>query len=275
MDNETQASQEEVGQTEPVAEQEVESPMPSDEIAEPEEEGQLPEEVSDRTRKEFEKLKGSNKELAEKLKKYESETALNNVFDDLFAPKATRPQVDTSHLSEKQVENIAVRYIDDEGNVNVELLNRTLVEANERAKRAEMEAMRTRESVQKDREQRELQEAYKEHPWLDPKHPSFDRTAFELVRDRIVRNMIEGNKPPLVDVARQVAEVYKPIDVSTAREQAVNDFKETQAKKAQATSVQQGKGQPRQSTSLSDLRERTVRGDTNAIDERLAALTSD
>lgn len=278
MDKEIQSDVQEdiVGQPEPLGDNQ-ESPMPSEDekSAENLEEGQLPEEVSERTRKEFEKLKNANKELSEKLKKTESEGVLNNVYENLFTPtpKAV-PQQSVTHLSEAQVDNIAMRFVDDEGNVNIDALNRALTDANERAKRAEQEALKARESVAKDREQREVQEAHAKFPWLNPKDPSFDRQAFELVRDRLVRSMIEGTQKPLVEIAAQVMEVYKPIDVSQAKEQAVQEFKDTQTKKAQASSVSQGKGMPRESTDYSELRTRTMLGDESAIAERLRAITS-
>ena len=278
MDKEIQSDVQEdiVGQPEPLGDNQ-ESPMPSEDekSAENLEEGQLPEEVSERTRKEFEKLKNANKELSEKLKKTESEGVLNNVYENLFTPtpKAV-PQQSVTHLSEAQVDNIAMRFVDDEGNVNIDALNRALTDANERAKRAEQEALKARESVAKDREQREVQEAHAKFPWLNPKDPSFDRQAFELVRDRLVRSMIEGTQKPLVEIAAQVMEVYKPIDVSQAKEQAVQEFKGTQTKKAQASSVSQGKGMPRESTDYSELRTRTMLGDESAIAERLRAITS-
>jgi hypothetical protein len=184
------------------------------------------------------------------------------------------PQKSLSHLNEAQVDNIATKFIDDDGNVDINALNQTLIQANERAKRAEQQAQQARQSVMQDREQREVAEAHAKHPWLDPKSPTFDRKGFELVRDRIVRNMVEGSHKPLVNIAEEVMEVYKPATDESVKEQAVKEFKDSQVKKAQASSVQQGKGQPREYSPLSDLKDRTLRGDLQAIEERISNATS-
>lgn len=272
-------TQEDVGgQQEELGENQDEAMPTSDEKStEVQEESALPDEVTERTRKEFEKLKSSNKELSEKLRKFEGEETLGNVFDSLFTPKQRSqvPQQNFSHLNEGQVDNIATKFVDEDGTVDINALNQALVEANERAKRAELSALRARQSIMQDREQREVTEAHAKYPWLDPKSPTFDRKGFELVRDRIVRNMVEGEQKPLVAIAEEVMEVYKPIDEDKAKEQAVQDFKTSQSKKAQASSVQQGKGQPRDINPLSDLRERTFLGDKNAIEERINAATSE
>jgi hypothetical protein len=269
--------QEDVGGQQEAPEENQDEEMPTSEQTSTEEgeEGALPNEVSERTRKEFEKLKGTNKELSEKLRKYEGEETLGNVFDSLFTPQQKKqvPQQNLSHLNEVQVDNIATKFVDDDGTVDINALNQALVQANERAKQAEQQARLARQSVMQDREQREVAEAHAKHPWLDPKNPNFDRKGFELVRDRIVRNMVEGKHKPLVSIAEEVMEVYKPSDQSTA-EKAVKDYKDSQVKKAQASSVQSGRGQPRETNPLSDLRERTSRGDISAIEERIKALTS-
>lgn len=276
MNDQTTAPEMEQGQIEePVEEKQVEQMPGSDQQPTEAEEGQLPDEVTERTRKQFEKLTETNKKLAEENAKLKGQGELSSVFDSLFTPKPKAvPPESMSHLNGAQVDSIATKFVDDEGNVNIDALNRALFEANERAKRAEQEALRARQSVMQDKEQREVAEAHAKYPWLDPKSPSFDRQAFELVRDRLVRNMIEGTHRPLVSIAEQVMEVYKPTDVSKAKEQAVQDFKDTQVKKAQASTVQSGRGQPRQENDYSELRERSIRGDITALEERLKAVTS-
>ena len=270
--------QEDVGGQQESPEENLDEAMPtSDEKSTEEpEEGALPDEVTERTRKEFEKLKNSNKELSEELRKFKGEESLGNVFDSLFTPKQKSevPQQNLSHLNEVQVDNIATKFVDDDGTVDINALNQALVQANERAKRAEQQALQARQSIMQDREQREVAEAHAKYPWLDPKNPDFDRKGFELVRDRIVRNMVEGSHRPLVSIAEEVMEVYKPTDPS-ASEKAVKEYKESQSKKAQASNVQVGRGQPRENNPLSDLRERTTRGDLSAIEERIQAVTSE
>jgi len=135
-----------------------------------------------------------------------------------------------------------------------------------------MEAKQTRELIRQQDEKRQTKEAHEKFPWLDPKNTDhFDPVAFELTRDRILRNMVDGKEQSLVEVASDIAKFYTPSAKPEAlREQAVNEYKEKQVTKAQASAVQLGKGQPRQETvGMDELRQRTRMGDADALDERL------
>jgi hypothetical protein len=248
------------------------------------EDGDLPEEVSDRTKEQFEKLKKTNQELADKLKKYERSEYGDSVFDYLNGrvqspqeqqvqrPKAT----EYSNLNQRQVDNIVDQFISDDGTVNIAAMNKALGDANKMADQANKRATAAVQKLQQIEEKRQVAEAHQKYPWLNPQSDTFDPQGYELVRDRILRNMVTGKDQSVAEVAADVSKIYKPsVDLVAEQKKAVDDFKQSQAKKATAGAVSPNKGQPRQTASYSDLREKTLQGDTAALDERLSKVTGD
>ena len=221
---------------------------------EPQVEESLPEDVADRTRKEFEKLKESNRKLKSELDAVRG--SQNDITD--YIP---------SHLTSRQAEEIQTDFIDQEGYVDVNALNRALKEANDRAKRAENMAL----TQEKERQNRMVQQAHEKHPYLDPKSEAHDREFYTLVRDRMVRYFSEGVERPLVEVADEIARFYKPSvtpeKVEAEKQQAVDDYKKSQTTRA---TVNTTPSQPREpATDLDDLRARTRSGDQQALWKRI------
>lgn len=232
--------------------------------------GELPEEVKDRTKEQFEKLKATNQSLAEKLRRYEQSADQESVYDSF---RGEMPQYE--NLNKSQVDNIAQQFVDQYGNVDINALNGALVNANKVAQEAALEARRAREDARRAEEDRQVREAHAQYPWLDPRSDEFDPQGYELVKDRVLRGMYEGKKKSLTDIAAEVTKVYKAgHSPEKVREEAVSEFKESQIKKAQVSNVTRGTGQNREETPLSDLRERTKSGDERALDQRLSRLTS-
>lgn len=245
--------------------------------------GELPEEVSERTREQFEKLRQANNELAEKLRRLENSEYGESVFDYFQSNQVQGKKADTSvataadyqHLNQRQVDNIVNNFVADDGTVDIQALNQALVNANKKAEQAVARSQAAVDRLRRSEEKRQVAEAHAKHPWLDPRSPDFDSEGYNLVRDRIVRNMWEGKEQSLAEVADSVTKFYKPrIDVSAEKKKAVEEYKETQAKKAQAGSVSASRAAPRDDASLDDLRKRTLAGDKSALDARLEALTS-
>jgi len=235
---------------------------------------QLPEDASDRTKKNFDKIREENRKLKEQLAEYGS-----SVFDS-FRPQqgADQPQVDTNaygNLNQQQVDSITSRFVDDEGNVDINGLNQELSTSNQRAAKAEERAARVEDRLERFEESQQVREAHAVHPWLDPKSPNFDSVQFELVRDRILRvKYYEGQPISLLEAADQVAKAQggtSPVNLDKISEEAVTKYKQSQEKRQQGP-IETGRGEPRQTTDLSELRERTRQGDDNALTERMRGI---
>jgi hypothetical protein len=267
MDNQEEVLETSGQEISPVEEQpEVE--MPTTEQQPIETEGELPTEVSERTKLEFEKLKSHNKELAEKLKQVQTKDYGKNVFEAVYGQPAQR-QVPQS------VSPTLPNFVDENGYVDTEALKKSLYESNAMSQQAIAEAKKAQEIARQQEERRQIKEAHEKFPWLNPSNQGqFDQTSFELVRDRLVRNMWEGKEQTLAEVAEEVSKFHTPaVQPEGIKEQAVAEYKEKQAIKAQASAVQAGKGQPREERgNLEELRERTLHGDSAALDERLANI---
>jgi hypothetical protein len=254
------------GQSNPVEEQPA--PMPSEN--KPTQESEASESQSERTRIQVEKLKKHNQELLEENNKLKSVNPVSNVFESVYGRPTPQGQVapPATPLQGKDVPN----FVTADGYVDVEAQSRFLNELNQRTQHAEQEARLTRDTVRRQEERRQVEEAHAKHPWLNPSNTDqFDPQAFELVRDRLVRNMWEGKEQSLSEVAQEVSRFHTPsVKPEEIKEQAVAEFKEKQAVKANVSAVQSGKGQPREEhTRNSELRERTLHGDDSALDERL------
>lgn len=242
-------------------------PVPSSQ--QPAEETQdLPEDASQRTREQFEKLTKKNQELAQKLEKFEqskSQEPPKSVFDDL------RPsQQDYSHLDQQQVDQISSDFVDENGYVDVQRLNKALSEANRRAQEAIQMAQQAQQRAQKFEETEQQRRAFSKHPRLDPSSDQFDRRFHEAVRNEVIGQMMSGSgSVDLIGAADKVAEFMGASEkVSKAKEEAVQQYKQTAAQKKQA----QVQASP--SANYADSQEVTRRmqkGDRDAFAERLKA----
>lgn len=277
-------------------EQKLPSPMPSENQttdaspAEPkqgqaegkgEDDLMLPENASERTREQFEKLKARLKEKEEALAKASTtpkpEPEFDSVLDEFRLPPNVQqtmpPVVETPNVSQQQVADIQRRFIDAEGNVDINGLNNALLQAEANAKKAEQMAYKTQEQLAKIEETRQVKEAHQAHPEIDPRSDKFDKKLYGLVRDRLLRNMYQGKNISLVDT---VAEVKTDIGVQVkpdeVAQKAVSEYKEKQERRNQGP-FEPGRGAGRDTASdAEDLRSRTMRGDSSAVAERLKKL---
>lgn len=243
----------------------------------------LPEEVSERTRREFDKLKARLKDAESKLQPPPQNFSETSVFDIFhpeagYQPQGQQPQVDASqfgNLNQGQVENITQQFIDSEGNVDINGLNQALRDANLRAQEATRLARETNEKLARFEETQQVREAHSVFPQLDPlKKDSFDPNFYELVRDRLVRNWSEGKKATLLETANEIARVYTPpqpqVNEAQIREQAVEDYKRSLENRNQGP-IESGVGAVREQADADyqELRVKTRAGDDAALDERL------
>ncbi len=250
-----------------VPEEKPTEPMPSSdkpaETPEPKEPA-LPDGASERTKEEFEKLKEHNRELAAKLAAYETQEPKVSVIDSLRPPPGPSAPVSP----QPQGSNIPPGFVDTEGNVDIALLNRTLAEANERARRAEAEARRSREDISRFEENRTTQEVHKAYPQVDPNSKTFDPRFYELVRNEMIGQLMKGQQD-FMEACKKVSDLYQPADTGKAKEEAVKEYKDTEAKKEQINAT--GGGGKGKAGPDPELVSKTHKGDRNALYERLQA----
>lgn len=229
--------------------------MPSSEQPTEGTESSLPEGVSERTKQEFDKLLAKNKELAERLATKERQET-PSVLD------ALRPQQPIGNSSAQ--EDINQLVTDEAGYVDVTLLNKTLTDAQERARRAEDEARIARERVERFEEDVQLRSTYAKYPQLDPNNSAFDETFWKVVKNELTGQMMEGRKD-LLAAADAVSQYYRTTPATTQAEQ------ETLAQREQASTIPTGAGTGVSPIVENDFIEGTRRGDSLSIGQRLKA----
>jgi len=215
----------------------------------------LPENAAERTRKEFENLLASNKELKAKLKELE-----------------TKKQVDVKPESFDFSSNISDDmgdYVDEEGNVLIDKLNKDL-------KSLKMSALEAKALAEDAKNTIEVEKAVTKHPYLDPANEDYDPQFVELVKDRLARLQLEGRNASLSMAADEVLRVYKPMNATLKeREDAVSEYKKTQVAKAQVGNVNTGRNIRVDMTSEDLKRKLYSYSDTDrsfAIQERLKKI---
>lgn len=237
----------------------------------------LPEEASERTKQQFDKLK---QRLAAAEAKAKPPQEYGESVYDTFRSPAQPVQVEAKgldNLTPQQTENIVQKFVDANGNVDVEGLNRALVEANRAAAQAVQEARMSRQELARFEETQQVRELHAKHPEVDPKSKEFDPELFKLLKDRILREkFFEGKQVDPVAIVRELKSTYKAADVAKAKQDAVDEYKQTQERRTQGP-VEVGKGESRSTIdNLQELRQKSrterISGNTPSIDARLRSL---
>ena len=216
----------------------------------------LPEDVSERTRQEFDKLKAHNKELAAKLSLAETETRQASVFDSLRPV----PQQPMASLNQQKVGDIYSKLADENGYVDENVLSQALREANERASRAEATATQTRDAFRQLEEREQVRVTHGQFPQLDPNSDEYDTRFFELTRNEMVGQMMRGEQDYL-KAAKKVNMIMSPQTESKKPDQ--------KAKIEQINSETRPQG--KQYSPDASLVSRVQRGEKGALAELLAA----
>lgn len=236
-------------------------------------EGELPEEASERTRKEFEKLKAHNKELQEKLKQQTPEKP--SIMEEMY-PRETQtpPRIDASQfpgLTQQQVNQVQeeLTYVGEDGYkyIDPNKLQRSLKEADERARRAEEATKQVSEQIRRYEETQQVKEAYKDFPELNPNSESFDPNFYELVKGELLNQTITRGQRDLVKASRTIKERLSSYSQGSQKQEKQ---KEEQVKKEQINAT--GFSQSRTSHTASgfdDLVAGTRYGKPGALAERL------
>lgn len=246
-----------------------ESPMPSEEQKTPEtpevqqevpqkeasvetkSEDGLPEEASERTKKEFDKLQ---KQLRDERTRREM---LESKFQSMQPKKTELPPVydrETGLLDERALSE----------------RDRLILEAQERATRAEAAISNYEANL-------ESKEMFTAHPELDPNGKQFDEDFSHQVAAIKLHSMVEpslyGNKQLSGKEAADFLKTKSSKSLEAVKQQASKDAIEQLTPKEQAALEATGSsGRRTQVSNLDDLRLRSRKGDSDAIIERLKNL---
>lgn len=237
---------------------------PQGEVTASEETQDLPEDTSERTREQFNKLKESNQQLKQRLDQLESQGKkdLDNVYESL------RPKGDTGNVNDQDKVDYLESLVKD-GYVDEHVLKDTLKELKKEASEAQQRARRAEARAQEIEENSQVREANKLYPQLDPKSKSFDPQFYRLVRNELVGQMIEGKKD-LLAAAQSVSSVYKPnVEEAEKKEAKQQDF-EKKEEQIQSQDVSSGaRGERFSNAEADELVRATMRNEKGALAERL------
>lgn len=236
-----------------------------------EDEGQLPDEAKERTKREFEKLKEHNKQLAEENKRLKGSSQPIPSVLDFLAPQVPQPmqqfvpQVQPQHQPQYQPQP-EPQLVDDQGYVNTDVLKKELAEAKqarleaEEAKRRALEAESRVSRFEQDAQTKRLYEAY---PELDPLNEGFDQEAYNLVKNELTAQIVNTGSRDALSAAEKMSKYFRK--APPANNQVLEQ-------RRQATAVT-GTTQRPPSTDFEDLKLRS-RHDPDALFERLQRINS-
>lgn len=230
---------------------------------------QLPDEVKERTRLEFEKLKSRNKELSEelnRLKQQEKRSAL-----DAFAPTGYPAQVQQTY-DESLVEPIPEITPDEDGYIDVSAINNTTRAINEKLKRLEEEARLARQKAElaenkiaKYEHTDKSQKVYAKYPHLDPTSEVFDEKFSDLVRKELLDQMVNYGKEDYLEAAERVRKDYYDPSIKIPTQTEITR-QENVEKREQINALTQAS---KPTTDLESLVRASRLGDKKALYERL------
>lgn len=230
---------------------------------------QLPDEVKERTRNEFEKLKSRNKELSEelnRLKQQEKRSAL-----DAFAPTGYQSAVQPSY-DEALTEPIPEITPDEDGYVDVSAINKTTQAINQKLKRLEEEARLARQKAElaenkiaKYEHTDKSQRVYAKYPHLDPTSEVFDEKFSDLVRKELLDQMVNHGKEDYLEAAERVRRDYYDPSVKVPSQTEITR-QENVEKREQINALTQAS---KPTTDLESLVRASRLGDKKALYERL------
>lgn len=265
------------------AEEQQQGPMPSPEqTTDNQDDGsdELPEGVSERTREQFEKLKKANQEMKAQLESQEAnkeesqeETPKKSVLESLRPDEpaqATPSAKSFSDLNQQQVDKIAEDFVDSNGYVDLDRLNKALRDANERAAQAAQLAQSAMQQARRFEETEQIRRAYSKYPQLNPEDESFDPRFWQATRNEIIGQMMKGEQEDLIKAAGSVAKFLgKTEQVSKAKKEAVDQYKASQSQKQQAQGSTGNEGARRSRSTNDELMKRARHGDSRSIGEIL------
>jgi hypothetical protein len=220
----------------------------------------LPENASERTRKEFEKLREDLR--SERAKRIETERMFGQ-------PQQTTPQFFPNNQQLTQV------YDPNTGLLNEE----ALTDIQQKAFQAEQRANKAEQAIANFQIEQQSREAYTAHPELDPKSRDFDEDLNKRTRAFALDSMIHpedysGKQLSFKEAADFAKSSLAPKKVEEAKKVAAQEAIEQLTPKEQASLEAVGSPDRRSQVEqpLEDLRFRSRKGDQDAIVERLKGI---
>ena len=216
-------------------------------------EGALPEEASERTKREFEKLREQVRE----------ERTRREYFEAVFS--SMQPQ--------KQPEVVPV--IDPETGLPNE---QVLTDIQKRAYESEQRATRAEQAIQGYLTEQENRAVYAQHPELNPSSDKFDKKLHTKVRSLLLDSMLNpGDYGSRQLGFMEAVELVKGESTSAAeeakKEGAQEAMKQTESKEQASLEATGTSGRRTEIASdLEELKRRTRKGDMNAVVERLKGI---
>lgn len=243
---------------------------------EPQESG-LPDEASERTKREFEKLKEHNRKLAEENKALKGgekpkPSLLDEYMGGSFMAPSVQPQMmqmpqlpNFDNLSQAKVEEVKQNLIDEQGYLDAQELEKRLGRANEaerRAQLAEQKAERALERVARFEIDAQKKQLYAAFPELDPSSNQFSPDAYQLVKNKMLEQLVETGEQRPLEAAQDMERYFRKAQIPQAKQQAMQA-------RTQAMSVgTPGKAGSTSSAEYDELRKRSMTDDA-AMDERI------
>jgi len=201
-----------------IQEQEVQATEPTEADVQPEVDAQpeeqqegLPEDASERTKREFEKLKKHNEELARQLEARENPRPS---LLDAYVPQI--PPVNAAqvapNLSQARVDEIAKQLWDEQGMIDGDELQRRLdrvQNAESRAIEAEKKANSALERIARYEADGQKKTLYEKYPELDPSSVDFNAEAYDLVRNELVSQLWDKGSSDPLNAADKMSKYWK------------------------------------------------------------------
>jgi len=185
------------------------------------------------------------------------------------------------NLDQTQVNSIVSQFIDQAGNVDIQGLDRALIQANKDAQSAKQETVKLKSRIEKFEQRQQETVAYKDFPNLNPKSKDFNQQFYNEVRKQLIQNMWDGKERSgdpnyLHEVAAEVkSKIPAPVDVDQIKKEAVEEYTKRQSSRNQGP-IENGSGEDRTTgEEVDNLRQLSRRGGEQgeaAISKRLKAL---
>jgi len=237
-------------------------------------EGELPEDAKDRTKEQFEKLKEHNKQLKQENEKLKGTSQpIPSVLDFLSEPAPPVPQ----YVKDKYATPVAVptalnqtqtqpqptpQLVNEDGYVNADVLKSQLDQARiarEKAEDAERRAKESEYRIAKFEQDAETKALYRDYPELDPMSESFNKDAYDLVRNELTAQIVNSGKRDAIGAASKLSKYFRTTQPSNQK--VVEQRQQVSA--SSKTSMRES------GDSLDELK---ARNDDSAIAERLKRL---
>jgi hypothetical protein len=178
----------------------------------------LPDDSSERTREQFEKLKAHNAELKKQLEAKEQQersTIPSPLQAHMSLPvPEVQPEVRQQYQQPvyQQPPVQEPQLMDEQGYVNGDVLTAQLKKAQEAEQRAQEALRRAQEAearVSQFEINQETRELYQAYPELDPSSQVFDRDAYDLVANELTSQIVKSGRRDAMGAAAKMQKYFR------------------------------------------------------------------